>query len=279
MKNLGDILRLSYEFAKSKNGLCERKDVEQLIATTLSMTRVALYVNFERPMEEEELEKIRCGLKRLIASEPIQYIEGKVSFLSATIEVNKRVLIPRQETEILCRKVLDTLPKTPVKLLDLCTGSGCLAIAIKKEAPHIAVTACDISKEALDCAMRNASVNGVAISFLEGDLFDPIKGEHFDIIVSNPPYISEKEYSCLDPSVREWEPRLALVGGTSGLEFYERIARDAKCCTPSKIWLEIGINQAEGVSNIFKNNCYSRIEVHQDYSSRARFLEIFHENN
>ncbi len=271
MKSLGEILKLSCEYLRTKNSIHSRREVEELIAFTLNKKRLDLYMNFDKPLNEEELARIRKNLARLAANEPLQYIEGQVEFFGCTIHVAKGVLIPRPETELLVEHIIKTLKGKSLAgntLWDICTGSGCIGIALKKALPELTVTLSDISPEALAIAKKNAEANGVDVEIVQGDLFAPFAGKKADVIVSNPPYISEGEYEGLEPHVKNYEPKGALVSGKTGLELLERLIKEA----PSHIkaggylWLEMGSTQGCLLSNHGK--------VLKDLSGNDRFLEI-----
>ena len=274
MKNVGEILSLSCQFLEEKGIKKPRRDIELLLCSLLKLSRIDLYVNFERPLEEKELKIIREGVRRLAAHEPLQYIEGKVSFLDCTISVDKRVLIPRPETEELTEKVITHLAteKESAKVLDLCCGSGCIACAIKKALPLLEVYGADISSDALDVARGNCVQNNVAVDLIQSDLFSNLKGKQFDYIVCNPPYIGEHEKNLLDESVLKWEPKLALFAKNGGLEFYERIAKEAPQFCRKMIWFEIGPEMKDKLLAVFapfKSTC-----VEKDLSGKDRFLTV-----
>lgn len=248
MKTIRDVLFLSISFLQKKGIDDPRRDVERLIAHCLKMRRLDLYLHFDRPIEEDELTTIRDGLFRLAEREPIQYIEGVVPFFNILVEVSTSVLIPRPETETLVEKVCNYISREGLeesRLLDLCTGSGCIGIAIKKKFPDLQVTLSDYSVEALDVAKKNAILNEVKVEFVHSDLFTALDGRVFDCIVSNPPYVSLQEYETLDSGLIRYEPQIALLAGSDGLDYYRKIA--AKCDKhlqkPGVLWLEIGASQ------------------------------------
>lgn len=276
-KTLGEIVRLSYDFMQSKNAKVGRHELEECIAGTLGFKRLDIYLNFDKPLNEDELSRIREKVKRLASNEPLQYIEGEVSFYACKIRVDKRVLIPRPETELLVDKIVKTLKVQDLHtrvLWDICTGSGCIGIAIKKALPALDVSLSDISKESLELARENANANDAQVSIVQGDLFLPFQGKMADFIVCNPPYVSKKEYEMLDPHVKDFEPELALVGGESGLEYYERLARDAKrFMVPSGLgFLEIGAGQGNSVIKIFSS--YSNVSCIKDLAGLDRFVQF-----
>ena len=217
------------------------------------------------------------ALQRLEQNEPVQYIVGNVNFYGFEIEVNKNVLIPRFETEELIEKTINYIHKLnldPKNIVDLGTGSGCIAITLKKMYPHATVTAVDISKSALEVANKNAKNNQVEIDFKQGDMLNPLT-EKYDIIISNPPYISENE-EIMD-IVKENEPHLALYADNEGLYYYEQILKNASNYINENylIAFEIGYKQGQQIINLahqYLNNFIAKLE--QDLQGKERFLFI-----
>jgi release factor glutamine methyltransferase len=276
MKLLLDVITASTDYLKAKGIVNARREVEELIAAALNLKRIDLYLQFDRPLVEEELVKCRDGIKRRALGEPAQYIVGEVFFYGVRIKVTPQVLIPRPETEILIDKVAKILEKegSAEKILwDMCTGSGYIAIALKKKFPQLHVVATDLSKEALAMAKENAKLNEVEITFLEGDLFAPVEGQQCNYFVCNPPYISKNEYDNLSKEVRDFEPKTALLGGVSGLELYERIAHDLdRFLRPNGIaWFEMGESQGEVLTQLFTQKGWQSL-VEKDWSQKDRFL-------
>ena len=275
MKTVVDIIALSWNYVQSKTKHVSKRDVELLLAHILKIKRLDLYLNFDRPLQENELFKMREGLKRLIMNEPIEYIEESVQFFGCSIQVNKNVLIPRPETELLVERIVSYLKKKDLEgktFVDLCSGSGCIGIAVKKACPELDVTLIDISHEALVVSRENARINGVTVHQLQGDLFAPLQG--VDYLASNPPYVSIAEYEALDPSVKNFEPKLALVGGPTGLEFYRRIAEAAPQFVKERLWLEIGASQGPVVKKIFENLGHDSVVLEKDLAGHDRFLSV-----
>jgi release factor glutamine methyltransferase len=268
MKTLGEILKLSTEYIRQKGSSHTRREVEELIAFTLGKKRLDLYLNFDKPLNENELGLIRKNIARLGANEPLQYIEGAVQFYGCEIMVDRRVLIPRPETELLVDSIVKEIRLHPYdnkELWDVCTGSGCIGIAIKKALPALRVVLSDLSQDALDVARMNAKHNGVELEFLQGDLLKPFGNRKADFIVCNPPYIREDEYAGLDPHVQSFEPKCALVSGKTGLECYERLKKELP--KGATVWLEIGHSQGESLREIWGGG-----EVFQDLSGSDRFF-------
>lgn len=203
-------------------------------------------------------------------TEPLAYKEGVVEFYDCTLAVDRSVLIPRQETEILVDIALKRLQSSgPLKVLDLCCGSGCIGLAIKKARPQDTVHLSDISDQALRVAQANALTNKLDVTFHKGDLYIP-KG--IDVLFCNPPYVTTEEYRHLDPSVKDYEPRIALDGGVQGLDFYERIANSLHNGTwsPQYLFFEIGTTQGDPVTQLFSHSRY-HLELLKDWAGHDRF--------
>lgn len=268
MKTIGELIALSSQFLQEKKVDRPKRTAEELIGHALSLKRMDLYLQFERPVQEDEIAQIRTWIKRAALQEPIAYILGEVDFFGAKIKVDSRALIPRVETEFLAERVCQEKGKV---VWDLCTGTGCIGISIQKKCPHFEVTLSDISQEALDLAKENASLNQVDVFFEKGDLLEPFQGKKADLIVCNPPYVSEKEYHALDLSVKNYEPKLALVGGEDGLLFYKRLSFQLKdfLNEGGKCFLEIGAMQKEAIEKIFPS-----VECFYDLAGLPRFAVI-----
>ena len=277
MKTLGEVLRLSYDYLQTQKGSFGRLEVEWLIAGVLKKSRIDLYLALDLPLQEEELEQIRMRLRRLAKGEPLQYIEGEVNFHGCLLAVDRRVLIPRPETELLVDLVLETVKTPHLTLVDVCTGSGCIGIACKKKAAFpIDVLLLDISEEALHVAKENARKNGVLVNIHKSDLLEAIPDASIDILVSNPPYVSESEYRDLEVHVREFEPKKALVSGHTGLEIYEKLA----CQIPKKVrpggrvLFEIWSNQRDALEKLFIQHGFKNISFFKDLNAQDRFVSF-----
>lgn len=207
------------------------------------------------------------------SGKPFQYIINKQNFCGLDFYVDENVLIPRFDTEVLVEKVLKDNKDSSLSILDLCTGSGAIAISLKSLGKYKLVKALDISDKALQIAAKNAKLNGVELEFIKSDMLSEVD-EKFDIIVSNPPYIPSGDIDNLSKEVKEYEPRLALDGKEDGLFFYRIIAKEAKkyLKEDGKIYLEIGYNQAEDIRDLFKE--YQSIEVYKDLAGKDRVVKI-----
>ena len=279
MRSLLDVLTLSDEYLKKKRIQNSRREAEKLLCDFFQCSRIALYTQFDRPLTESELELCREKLQRRGEGEPIGYIHGEVEFFHCKIKVDSAVLIPRQETEVLVSRIVGELESKNLEgkvLWDLCSGSGCIGIAIKKRFPELTVVLSDISEEALKKAKENALFNCVEVSFVKGDLLAPFKGNKADFLVCNPPYVSEVEYATLEREVQAFEPKLALVSGSSGLEFYQRLAKELSFYINrgGKAWFELGSGQGKAVKELFSN---FSADFEQDWSGHDRFFFLVFE--
>lgn len=224
----------------------------------------------------EQINKIERVATRRQSNEPLDKIFHSTQFMGYEFYVNKNVLSPRKESELLVEKALEickTLPNGKVNILDMCCGSGCLGISIKKLLKDkVDITLCDVSSKALKVAQKNSK--GLDLSILQTDMFQDLKSnKKFDIILCNPPYISQKEYKKLSTSVKNFDPKIALVGGEDGLKFYKILANDGKKYLTQKgqIVMEIGYDEQESVEKIFKEKGFE-VETLKDYSGLPRVV-------
>lgn len=248
-----------------------------------------LYLNFERVLAESELERLRELVRRRGQREPLQHIIGTTNFCGLEFLVNPHVLIPRPETEILAERAWRFLQQRSEKsqtarALDFGTGSGCLAVMLAVKCPGAVIHALDISSEALEVARGNALRHDVAgrILFHQGDGFSALREEgKFDLIVANPPYIPSEEIATLEPEVREYDPKLALDGGSDGLNFYQLLGGMAqnRLAADGRLMLEFGEGQAEKIQEIFEKQKWVVEGIEHDYTQRIRFLIAAHGND
>ncbi|HSX13593.1 MAG TPA: peptide chain release factor N(5)-glutamine methyltransferase [Chlamydiales bacterium] len=275
MKSVAEILPLSTQYLQERNIPNARRLVEELLGHLFKCKRIQVYMQFDRPIVEAELVTLRDWLRRLAKHEPLEYIIGEVEFFGGVFHTDSRALIPRPETELLVEMIAKSM-KDQESLWDICTGTGCIGISLKRKFPNLFVSLSDLSMDALSLAKENAL--GLHVEFCYGDLFAPFEGRKADMIVCNPPYVTAKEFLTLDASVRDYEPTMALVGGESGLEFYERLAQEAPSYLNPKgqLILEIGASQGKKIFEIFSKPVWSRKELVQDLASKDRFffLEI-----
>jgi release factor glutamine methyltransferase len=250
------LLAWTADFLRSKGNDDAKREAEILLAHVLGCDRIHLFTRYEEQPAEAERTKFRELIQRRVAGWPVAYLVGSRGFYLLDFEVNPAVLIPRPDTEVLVLEALKRLkPLGAPEVLDLGTGSGCIAISLAHQKKDARVTATDVSPDALDVARRNAAKTKVAdrIAFLQGDLFAPLPpGSQFDLIASNPPYVAQGEFPSLAPDVRDHEPRLALDGGPDGLAFYRRIAKDAPALLKpgGSLLLEVGYTQDEAVRGL-----------------------------
>lgn len=216
----------------------------------------ALTLALDRPLEEPALSKAQGWLEERLTGMPLQYAQGRAWFMGHAFGADRRALIPRQDTELLCEQGICRAGQGPAAVLDLCTGSGALAISLKLACPQARVWASDLSKEALALAQENARRLGADVAFLHGDLLAPAAGLRFDVILCNPPYLSGADMAALQPEVR-FEPAMALYGGADGLDFYRRLAVEAPGALKPGGWLllEVGAGQAPQVADLLGGGC------------------------
>ena len=255
-----------------------KRDAETLLLYLEKADRTFLYVHRNDATDEYRADAYFGLIDRRAAGEPLQYILGSQEFMGLNFAVNPSVLIPRQDTETLVELALKRVgeKKRSLSILDMCCGSGAIAVSMAHFLPKAKITACDISPEALEVARGNAARNGLngRIEFRESDLFFMTKRkktvrikDSFDMILSNPPYIPTQDIDTLQTEVRDHEPIKALDGGSDGLDFYRRIAEDAFGS------LKIGCDQAEAVTSLLSGaGYYSEIEVHKDLTGLDRVI-------
>ena len=248
----------------------ERRDLDILIRYTFDNKK---YSYIEKIYNDDyRLSILKFAIRRRLLNEPISQIIGCRNFWNSTFYVDKNVLDPRPETELLVEKVLE-LPGSKLSLIDLGTGSGCIAISIARERPNFEVFASDISNDALKVAKQNSKFYKTPITFIKSDWFAKIDRK-FDVIIANPPYISKKEYSNLPLCIRRFEPKIALSAGSKGLKSYKIIINQFfKFLRPKgMLLLEIGSSQKQLVKKIFYNNGYKKIEFFKDLSGKYRVV-------
>lgn len=254
-----------------------RLDAELLIADALSLDRVRLYMDLDRPLVEAERARIRERIKRRRAREPVAYIIGRKAFWGRDFEVGPAVLVPRPDTEVLVERALELI-EGAARVVDLCTGSGAIGLTLAAERPEAEVDLTDVSAEALAVARANAERFGVAerVRFLEGDLFDALEpGARYDLIVCNPPYVAASEVEELVPEVAEHEPRLALVSGETGFEVHERLVRGARewLVPGGAILVEVGAGQGAELEERFLAAGMTRARRFADLAGIDRVVE------
>lgn len=261
------------------------KEAEILLKCGLNINALEIYRD-NQELKNTEITTLKNILNRRLLHEPIQYICGYEEFLGLKILVGRGVLIPRPETELLVEEAVMAIKgqESEVRILDLCTGSGCIALALAKEFPDAQVYGVDVSEVAIWYANKNAEINGINnVTFLKGNLFEPIGREFIDhglrfsadLIISNPPYIKRNEIKNLQPEIKDWEPVIALDGGMDGIDFYREIIPQARHFLTNKgiIMFELGNNQAEYVSEILISVGYINIKIIKDYKGTKRIIQ------
>lgn len=275
-----DLIRWTAGYLTEKGFPEARLTAELLLAGTLGIRRLDLYLQFDRPLTADELAEFKARLKRRLNHEPLQYIEGVAHFRELELRVDRRVLIPRPETELLVGEVLAWAKGHPgAAALDIGTGSGAIALSLAKEGEFGRIVATDVSPSALEVARENARITGTAdrVDFRQGRVFEPVGGERFDIIVSNPPYIGESERAELPRDVVDWEPASALFAGDDGLAIIRELVRSAVAfLNPGGLLaLEIGSAQAASVVEMIRSDGgWNQPRVCEDLAGRDRLVLV-----
>lgn len=269
-----EILNWTKDFFSESKIENPRLQAELIISHVLGLKRLELYLQYDSIVKEHHRDIIKQMIKRRRSLEPLQYILGETNFYGYQFKVDPAVLVPRPETEYLVEKIIQNIGDFS-SILDIGTGSGCIAVTLAKELPEISIDAVDISEKALKNAAQNAALNKAEINFFQSDIFSKIV-KKYDLIVSNPPYISESSYRYLPDEVKKFEPKNALLAGKDGLLFYRKILEKAKehLNANGKIYLEIGYNQNEEIKFIAEKNDFKNIEILQDLNGFYRIMII-----
>ena len=268
-----------------------RLSAELLLGYVLGLERIELYTQFDKPVAKEQLDKLHKLVKRAGENEPIAYLIGKTEFYSLELNITPDCLIPRPETELLAERAIEFLCKRTGKqfVCDLCTGSGCIAVAIARNCPNSRIIATDISDAALNIAAKNVEKYQLEkqIKLLCGDLFEPVIPQldveklvlnsdwGFDLIVCNPPYVSAAEFEKLDKNIKDYEPKLALYAGDDGLDIYRRITEKAdQFLKPdAALMLEVGYNQGQTVRELLEQaGTFAEIKIEKDHHNNDRII-------
>ncbi len=273
-RNVLEILNWATALFKSTQIENPKLNAEQIISHVLDVKRLELYLHSSDIISEDEIKEIQSLIDRRRKGEPLQYILGETEFYGYRIFINKNVLIPRPETELLVEKIINKNQEVK-SILEIGTGSGAIAIALAKNLNLDRIDAIDIFEEALKLARKNAKENSVEINFYQSDIFENIEGK-FDIIVSNPPYISGKEYEKFPAEIKNYEPINALLASEDGLIFYKKILEKAKeyLTKSGFIYFEIGYDQAEMIKEIAKKNGFDKANVFKDLNDFDRIMKI-----
>jgi release factor glutamine methyltransferase len=271
------------EYLSSKGTESPRLSAELLLSHVLSFKRIDLYTQFHKQVPKQQLDHLHNLVKRAGQHEPVAYLTGKTEFYSLELDITSDCMIPRPETELLVQRAIEFLrTRSGIQYIcDLCTGSGCIAVAIAKNFPDARVTATDISAAALEVAARNVEKHQLKeqIKLLCGDLFEPIIQQldvsQFDLIVCNPPYVSTSEYEKLDKNVKDYEPEPALLAGVDGLDVYRKIIEKMdeflKPC--AALMLEIGYAQGPSVKDLLEQTgAFAKIKIEKDFHKNDRII-------
>jgi len=280
-----DLLAVTSDYLRKKDIDNPRLCAELLLAHQLKTTRIKLYLDFDKPLNEKDINEYRALIQRRLKREPVQYIVGVQEFWSMEFSVGPQVLIPRPETEILVEQALSVLKEKKdsgetgkVSVLDVGAGSGAVALSIAKEIPDADVWAGDVSADALEIAMSNARRHGLEnrVRFIESDLFSAFdNSQPFDVIVSNPPYIPAEDYDALPPEVGQYEPRTALDGGEGGLFFVNKLILEAKAFLKPGGWLLMEMapfQTTKAMDLIAQTGFYTEQKIIKDYSHKERVV-------
>lgn len=279
MLTILNAIELSAEYLNKKGVESSRINAEILLAHILNCKRLELYMKFDQPLKEHETNEYRELIKRRGLREPLQYIIGKVEFYGLEFVVNRKVLIPRPETELLVEEIINQYDKNQaLRILDIGTGSGNIAIALAKNLSNSVITSIDINNDAVELAKENAKLNNLngRLLFENVDIkdYNLRETQKFDIIVSNPPYISQKDYINLEKELLEHEPKNALTDEADGYTFYHLISQKAPNLLNNngKLYFEIAQGQANKVSEVMTNNGFKNIKSINDYSGVKRIV-------
>jgi release factor glutamine methyltransferase len=275
---LVEMLRWTTEYLQGKGFHNARLNAELLLSGMLGLKRLDLYLQHDRPLTPEELAEYRARLLRRAKREPLQYIEGSAHFRELVLKVDRRVLIPRPETEVLVEVVLEwARGREGLHALDVGTGSGAIALSLATERPFARVVATDVEPGALEVARANhaAAAPDAPVEFRLGESYAPVAGERFDVVVSNPPYVGLSERDALDAEVRDWEPARALFAGQDGLEVVRGLVAGAPdVLRPGGLLaLEIGAAQAGAVAELIRAvPGFAEPAVRKDLAGRERIV-------
>jgi len=272
-------INLSTQYLNQKGIESPRTNAELLLADILNCKRLDLYLSFERPLSEDEVQKYREHIKRRGIFEPLQYVIGKVEFYGLELKVNPSVLIPRPETELMVENILNQFPKDEkLIILDIGSGSGNIALALAVNLPSSKIVSTDVSEEALLVAKENSERHKVSerIKFVKHNILknDLSSFPMFDTVVSNPPYVSKESYSTLQKEIKNFEPAIAVTDESDGYIFYREISAkaSAKLKENGKLFFEVAQGQSEEVVKIMTKNNFKNIEIIKDYQNIDRVI-------
>jgi release factor glutamine methyltransferase len=276
MKPLLEVLKSGTDYLTKKGVEEPRLNMEHLIAHVLHCRRMDLYLRFDQLLKETDLEMLRGLLRRRGEGEPLQHLLGTVEFHGLELISDHRALVPRPETEYLVECVIKSCATPPAQVLDMCTGSGCIGLALAKAWPQTAVTLVDVSEDALELARMNASRLGLdRVKLVRSDLFEKLTTQSWELIVSNPPYIPTAEVDTLSREVRR-DPRLALDGGADGLVIVEKLLAGARTALSlgGRMVMEIGMGQAHAVVALAEKAELGSCHIEKDLQGVERFVWV-----
>ncbi len=284
MAQLTYLKALNWAFLFLEEHAKEREAARFLLLGRKHWTTTQLVLHYHDEMPTAEYDQYQADLNAFIADQPAQYILGYANFYGRDFKVTPATLIPRLETEELVEWILDaTQPKNrPLKVLDVGTGTGAIAITLACEHPEWEVTAIDISLEAIAVAQANARQLNAHVNFIVGDFLTPVMGQQFDVIVSNPPYIAQDERHVMDASVLKYEPDLALFADNNGLAFYERFAKEVRAYlkTDGQLYLEFGYQQKEAIVRLFEHESTDvAVTIKKDMANWSRMARVGYDFN
>lgn len=274
-----EVIKLSTDYLQKKGIESPRANAEILLAEILKCKRLELYLSFDKPLSENEVQLCREAIRKRGLRVPLQYIVGNVDFYGLKLLVNENVLIPRPETELLVEKIISETDKSlNLKILDIGVGSGNISLALIKNLPNSKVIAIDVSENALNVAEQNAELN-LLQERIEFKMFDILKDDtkklgNFDLVVSNPPYISVSDFENLEPELKVHEPKIALTDNSDGVSFYKRIIEISEQILNEhgKLYFELGMGQSIQVKKYFEHRNFKNIHVTKDYSGIERII-------
>jgi release factor glutamine methyltransferase len=274
---IGSLVKWATDDFRARGIENPRLDAELIVAHALGIDRMRVILDAARPLEGAELERLRELVKRRRAHEPIAYIRGEREFYGLSFRVDKRVLIPRPDTETLVDVALARTAHVSMSMrqLDLCTGSGCVAIAMARQRPTACAFAIDLSEDAIACARGNAlRLGAYNVAFACGDLFEPVRGRRFDLVTANPPYIATAEIPTLQQDIKDFEPRLALDGGEDGLAIVRRIVEGAsEALAPGGVLvIEIGSGEGAATVELFEARGFRDVRLDRDLARHERVV-------
>jgi release factor glutamine methyltransferase len=278
MTTVLEVLKLTTEYFEKKKIESPRVNAEILLAEVLKCKRIDLYLSFDKPLNEEELALYRELIKKRSSHIPLQYIIGNVEFYGLKLLVNENVLIPRPETELLVETILQNHQQTnELKILDIGSGSGNISLALARNLSKSFITGIDVSQKAIEVSFQNKEIHHLEnVDFNRFDILqdDLEKLGTFDIIVSNPPYVSKNDFDLLEPELKLYEPRIALTDESEGTTFYNEIISKSESLLnkPGYIYFELGKDQFQNISQLLTDNKFSNIKIMKDYSGIERII-------